>query len=208
MLSWFYPTSNASDVAFHSAVRSAACGSRRRHQRLKFFYTGFQNKDRLEVKQNETNALGTAIICVTDKGCRGFMFTASKLAIKDEMHWLKRAIGEVQGHTVRSPGSLHHSVLTLKLEIAGLAVRLSVSDPDLDSILRFSEVLAAAHTLRGGCGCEKRLKRYIYTTTCNKDLLCQNCCARFFFFHLPQAPDDYYHIQNVLKSRNEEKWED
>lgn len=107
---------------------------------------------------------------------------------------------------MRSLGSLHHSVLTLKLEIAGLAVRLSVSDPDLDSILRFSEVLAAAHTLRGGCGCEKRLKRYIYTQQPVTKTFCVKIVAPdFFFFHLPQAPDDYYHIQNVLKSRNEEK---
>lgn len=79
--------------------------------------------------------------------------TAANLAMKDYLHWFKKkkkgegmigqSSGQQWGH-----GSLRLSVLTLKPEIAGLTVRLSVSDADLDSNLRLSEVLAAAHTLR------------------------------------------------------------
>lgn len=74
--------------------------------------------------------------------------TAANLAMKDYLHWFwgvdfAESSGQQRGH-----GSLRLSVLTLKPEIAGLTVRLSVSDADLDSNLRLSEVLAAAHTLR------------------------------------------------------------
>lgn len=80
--------------------------------------------------------------------------TAANLAMKDYLHWFKKKkkrggddFGQSSGQQ-RGHGSLRLSVLTLKPEIAGLTVRLSVSDADLDSNLRLSEVLAAAHTLR------------------------------------------------------------
>lgn len=81
------------------------------------------------------------------------------------------------------------SVLTLKPEIAGLTVRLSVSDADLDSNLSLSEVLAAVHTLRRGGGEEEDVdvKRTKKKSKCNKHVTTfyVKVVATGFFFLSP-----------------------
>ena len=60
-------------------------------------------------------------------------------------------------------------ILTLELEIAGLAVGLPISDSNLDSSLCSSEMSVAAHTLRGGGGRreKKKKKKREIQLTCN-----------------------------------------